>query len=103
MRVRARCDVCGDIDVTYDRLALFHCTTNGALHAAYRCDCGLIMTRALFIQIFAALSCVVTPIEWTLPAELHEPHSSLPTFTADDLIDFHLQLERIVTVEDLVR
>lgn len=103
MIVRAECDRCGPLSLFHDQISLFHCTTNGRLHCAYRCPCGQIMVRWLNIRIYAHLACVVTPIEWTLPAELFEDRERGPALTVLDLHAWHHQLDAISTVDDLVR
>lgn len=101
--IRARCDALGDFTLGYEQVQLFHCVTDGRLHCVFRCVCGELKVLWLVPQIYAQLACVIVPCEWTLPSELFEPHPTLPAFTVLDLLEWHFELDRVVTIADCIR
>lgn len=95
-RIKAECPRCGNVRLGPADVTVRVCRDDGA--GAYRFRCPTCATAALHEAspaICALLREAGCPEEaWSLPAELEERPIAGPRLTADDLLDFHLLLQR---------
>jgi hypothetical protein len=91
------CRDCGDVVVPIDRCELRRCDDDGAHSLTYRCGgCGLcdVVTQLYANEVSELIDAGLCVTAWQLPAELHEARFAGSSLTLDDLLDFHLLLER---------
>ena len=94
--LRAECACCGVVRVPVSDVTLRVCTDTARWSCCFPCPyCGLATTHetpdgALF-ELLAVGAVVQT---WQLPAELTEQRPFAPPITPDDVLDFHLLLQR---------
>ena len=93
--IRATCPTCGEVELTPDDIELRVCTHAPASY--YQFDCPL-CTEAIqkpaddrVVQLL--ISGGVSATVWELPDEVREDRNG-PPLSMDDLLDFHLLLER---------
>jgi len=69
------------------------CTSDGSGAYSFRCaGCGVAVSHPARPDVYELLiRAGCQHVEWTWPGELAERRSG-PSFTADDLLDFHLLL-----------
>ena len=96
-RVRVMCDDCGLVRVQLPNLKLRKCVDTGRWTCCFRCpSCGLATAQATnehsAIDLLTAIGVRVE--WWRLPRELFEAKVLSPALTLDDLLDFHLLLDR---------
>ncbi|HEX9775962.1 MAG TPA: hypothetical protein VGB83_10340 [Actinomycetota bacterium] len=100
--IEAICTKCGPVERTAHDFELAVCNHPGASYYAFTCpscDCRIQKPASdRVVELLIAEG--VTPVLWTLPEEMTEEHHGAP-FTVDDLLDFHLELERDDWVERL--
>jgi hypothetical protein len=95
--VMVTCRDCGDIVVAISRCELRRCDDDGTYSLAYRCSgCGHrdIVTSLHPHEIAELLEAGLHVVPWRLPHEVHEQRYAGPAITLDDLLDFHISLER---------
>jgi hypothetical protein len=92
--IRARCDRCGDIEMTTRDLTVRVCRDDGSGTYCFSCPrCRERGVRAAEPRVVELLVTSGVRLEtWSLPAELHEVRTG-PPITHDDLLDFHAILE----------
>ncbi len=95
-RIRVACARCGVIRVTLPELTLRMCVDDGSWSYCFRCpNCGLANAQETEATAITPLLAIGAPVQpWYLPTELTEEHGTEPELTLDDLLDFHLLLER---------
>jgi predicted RNA-binding Zn-ribbon protein involved in translation (DUF1610 family) len=93
--IKAECPDCGAVRLRVRDLTVRVCADNDRGSYRFRCpDCTISVIHDASPAICALLVSVGVEEEiWRLPAELDEAHPG-PAFTHDDLLDFHLLLER---------
>jgi rRNA maturation protein Nop10 len=93
--IKATCPVCGDVKLRSRDLTVRVCAETDEGTYGFACPrCGEPVDRAATPRILSLLvSAGVRTEVWHQPAELLEPHEG-PPISADDLLDFHLLLER---------
>jgi hypothetical protein len=102
--IRAQCPTCGDVRLTAGELTVRVCSDDD--HGSYRfrcpgCDAPVAKPASAHIVELLVSSGVRLEM-WRRPAELLEHHSG-PPLTPDDLLDFHVALERPDWLDELVR
>ena len=92
---RVKCTTCGEVVLGPEAIDLQWCSHQPASFFRYACPtCGEANTRPADGQIAKILVVAgVKPTYWHLPAEALESHDG-PPLTSDDILDFHLLLER---------
>lgn len=92
--IRATCRECGDVELGACDVVVRFCETNEAGTYVFRCPrCAHpVVHPADRSTIDLLLSSGVRLELWTLPSELVERRPQGPSFTHDDLIDFHEML-----------
>lgn len=102
--IRATCSGCGEVELTPDDIQLRVCTYAPASYYEFECPlCGEGVQKPADDRVVQLLiSGGVTASVWELPEEIREAHSG-PAFTFDDLLDFHLLLQRSDWFENLLR
>jgi predicted RNA-binding Zn-ribbon protein involved in translation (DUF1610 family) len=93
--IRARCPECGDVQLGVDDLTV-HVPDGERLGTyRFRCPhCDQTVTREATARIVQLLTDAgVNAEHWQWPAEQHEPRRG-PALTPDDLLDFHVLLQR---------
>jgi hypothetical protein len=103
-KVLATCDKCGHIEL--DELVVRRCVDTGQVDYRFRCPiCSMFAVKPLVPHVFELLMRAGAPLEqWTLPAELRErPGADVPPICADDLIDFHADLDKLPTADARAR
>jgi hypothetical protein len=94
--IKAECSSCGVVRLRAHDLTVRVCVDDES-QAAYRfrCPrCAVAVVHEASAAICALLVSVGVDEEaWHLPAELREQHDG-PALTSDDLLDFHLLLQR---------
>ncbi|HVL33644.1 MAG TPA: hypothetical protein VM600_08720 [Actinomycetota bacterium] len=102
--IRATCPTCGEVELTPDDIELRVCTHAPA--SFYQFDCPLcgdeIQKPADERVVQLLISGGVSASVWELPDEVREGRNG-PPLTVDDLLDFHLLLERSDWFDNLVR
>lgn len=93
--IRASCPTCGDVELTVEDVTVLVCADDNQGSYAFRCpECLLAVSKGAEPRIVDLLvSSGVRMTVWHLPAELSEVHLGDP-ISHDDLLDFHLLLER---------
>lgn len=90
---RVNCPGCGDVQVTSDDIIVRVCSDDERGSYNFRCpDCrGCVAKEASrrIVDLLVSAGCQFQV--WRLPAELTEAKIG-PTFTPDDMLDFHLLL-----------
>ncbi len=101
--IRAQCPSCGDVRLTAGDLIVRVCTDNGSGSYQFRCPgCDAPVAKPASSHIVELLvSSGVPLVMWRRPAELLEHHSG-PPLNPDDLLDFHVALERPDWLDELV-
>lgn len=94
--IRANCPACGDIQLTATELTVRVCADDDRGSYWFSCpECERPVTKDASPRIVELLvSSGVRKQVWRLPAEVREPHYCGAALTPDDLLDFHLLLER---------
>jgi hypothetical protein len=94
--IRANCPACGDIQLTATELTVRVCSDDDRGSYWFSCpECERPVTKDASPRIIELLvSSGVRKQVWRMPAEVREPHYSGDPLTPDDLLDFHLLLER---------
>ena len=95
--VMVTCRDCGDVVVPITRCQLRRCEDDGMHSLAYRCHrCGTcdVVPQLHADEIIELLDAGLVVVPWQLPAEAEEPHYNGSSLTLDDLLDFHLALDR---------
>lgn len=102
--IRASCPACGDVQLKAKDLGVRVCADTDQGSYAFRCpECGVAVARDASRRIVELLvSNGVRMDVWRFPAELDETHDG-PALCPDDLLDFHLHLQRDDWFEHLVR
>jgi hypothetical protein len=89
--IRATCGDCGDVELGTDDLVVRQRDDTASGTYVFRCpSCTLPVVRPAdppTIDLLVSSGCRLEL--WSPPAELTEPRPAGPTFTHDDLIDFH--------------
>ena len=93
--IKAECQSCGAVRLRVSDLTVRVCVDDDRGAYRFRCPhCASAVVHDATPAICALLVSVgVTEEVWSLPAELLEDHDG-PALTPDDLLDFHLFLER---------
>jgi hypothetical protein len=97
IRVRVECTDCGVVRVGFSDVTLRHCLDDELWSYCFRCpSCGLANACHSPSGAVATLVAVGATVQyWHLPTELFETHADGPPFTLDDVLDFHLLLDRL--------
>lgn len=92
--IKASCHDCGDVELKVDDLLVRVCTTDTQGTYVFRCPtCHMSVSKPAEPRIVDLLvASGVELVEWSMPAELNEPHQGAP-ISHDDLIDFHRLLQ----------
>ena len=94
-RIKAECPRCGPIRLCVDELTVRVCVDDG--HSAYRFRCPTCALAVVHDTTPAICSLLVSvgveEERWRLPPDLSVQHTG-PVLTPDDLLDFHLLLQR---------
>lgn len=100
--IRAQCPDCGDVQLTAEDLVVRVCADDESGSYAFHCpDCERPVSKVASERIVELLvSSGVQMQVWRRPLELSEPHIG-PPICFDDLLDFHLQLERADWFDEL--
>ena len=101
--IRANCPTCGDVQLTSNELTVRVCADDDRGSYWFCCpECERPVTKDASPRIIELLvSSGVRKQVWRMPAEVREPHYSGEALTPDDLLDFHLLLERDDWLTDL--
>jgi hypothetical protein len=93
--IRANCPTCGDVQLTAEDLTVRVCADDERGSYCFRCpDCQQAVAKEASRRIVDLLvSSGVRMQVWRLPAELSEARVG-PPLKPDDLLDFHLLLQR---------
>jgi len=93
--IKAECQSCGAVRLRVSDLTVRVCVDDERGAYRFRCPhCASAVVHDATAAICALLVSVGVEEEvWSLPAEFHEEHTG-PALTPDDLLDFHLFLER---------
>jgi hypothetical protein len=93
--IKAECPSCGAVRLRVNDLTVRVCVDDSRGTYLFRCPrCSSAVVHDATPAICALLVSVgVREEAWSLPAELRERHDG-PALTPDDLLDFHLFLER---------
>jgi predicted RNA-binding Zn-ribbon protein involved in translation (DUF1610 family) len=93
--VRATCPTCGDVELTVDDVSVQLCVTTAQATYSFVCPaCELIVNKEANGSVVESLTAAgARLLAWSMPAELDEPKSG-PRISHDDLLEFHLALER---------
>ena len=91
-----RCAECGELFVLSVALTVRACIDNQRWSYCFCCPCcGRATSHESDEPTVAPLIAIGVPVErWHLPAELGESRPGGPILTPDDLLDFHLFLQR---------
>ena len=105
--IRANCPTCGDVQLRANDLVVRVCSDDESGSYTFRCPtCAVAVAKGASKRIVDLLVSSGVRMEvWRLPAELSEPRIG-PQLQPDDLLDFHLMLERddwFSELQDLVR
>jgi len=103
-KFRMRCPTCGDMELAPEAIDLQWCSHAPASYYRYSCPgCGEGVSKPADGQTAQVLIAAgVRPKYWHMPAEAIEPHDGAP-ITLDDVLDFHLLLERDDWFESLTQ
>jgi rRNA maturation protein Nop10 len=92
--IKADCPECGVVRLGTGDVTVRVCTDDGSGAYSFRCDqCGSAVShpaRPDVVELLVRAGC--ERIRWHLPSELAERRGG-PSFTSDDLLDFHLLLK----------
>jgi len=93
--VRATCPTCGDVELDIANVQVQLCVSTNASTYSFLCPtCRLIVNKeATDIIVESLTKAGSRVVAWSLPAELSEPKIG-PPICHDDLLEFHLALER---------
>jgi hypothetical protein len=96
-QVRIECDDCGVVRVRVPELKLRCCLDTDVWACCFRCPlCGVATNQVTrdrsALDLLVAIGAQVE--YWRLPKEMAEAKVVAPALTLDDLLDFHLLLER---------
>jgi hypothetical protein len=102
--IRAQCPTCGDVRLTACDLTVRVCTDDDTGSYCFRCPtCEAPVSKPASGHIVELLVSSGVRLEmWRRPAELLERPGG-PPLTLDDLLDFHVLLQRDDWIEDLTR
>ncbi len=102
MNIRATCPGCGDVVVPRDDMQVRICADDRSGSYAFKCpSCANQIAREAEDRIVQLLLAGGVPMEvWHLPAELFESTDG-PAITHDDVLDFHLQLQKDNWFDDI--
>ena len=94
--IRANCPACGDIQLTAAELTVRVCSDDDRGSYWFSCpECERPVTKDASPRIIELLvSSGVRKQVWRLPAEMREAHYTGAPLSPDDILDFHLLLER---------
>ena len=100
--IKAECPECGAVRLRVPDLTVRVCVDDERGAYRFRCPrCEVAVVHEATSAICALLVSVGVREEvWRLPAELREQHRG-PVLTPDDLLDFHLLLQREDWADDL--
>ncbi len=103
--IRANCPTCGDVQLSSSELTVRVCADDDRGSYWFSCpECERPVTKDASPRIIELLvSSGVRKQVWRLPAELREGHYSGAPLTPDDILDFHLLLERGDWMRELER
>jgi hypothetical protein len=101
--IRAQCPSCGDVRLTAADLTVRVCSDDDRGSYQFRCPgCDAPVAKPASAHIVELLVSSGVRLEmWRRPAELLEARSG-PPLTPDDLLDFHVALERPDWMDELV-
>lgn len=101
--IEATCPNCGTVECTPDMFELAVCDHKEASFYTFTCpQCREHVQKHAESRVIELLIAEgVQPEMWSLPMEMLEDHAG-PPLTPDDLLDFHLVLERNDWFETLV-
>lgn len=93
--IRAQCPTCGDVRLTAADLTVRVCIDDDTGAYWFRCsECDAPVAKPASSHIVDLLVSSGVRLEmWRRPAELREPRTG-PALTHDDLLDFHVLLQR---------
>lgn len=93
--IRATCPTCGEVELTPDDIQLRVCTHAPASYYQFNCPlCHIEVQKPADDRVVQLLiSGGVAASVWELPEEFTEDRGG-PPLTMDDLLDFHLLLDR---------
>lgn len=93
--IRANCPTCGDVQLRATDLVVRVCSDDESGSYVFRCPtCAVAVAKGASKRIVDLLVSSGVRMEvWRLPAELRESRQG-PVLEPDDLLDFHLILER---------
>ena len=93
--IRASCPTCGDVELTSSDVTALVCSTTNEGSYAFRCPtCEVVVSKPAESRVVDLLvSTGVRLSVWQLPAELEEARNG-PPISYDDLLEFHLELQR---------
>ncbi len=93
--IRATCPTCGEVELTPEDIELRVCTQPSSSYYQFECPlCDEMIRKPADDRVVQLLiSGGVSATVWQLPDEVREQHDG-PSFTTDDLLDFHLLLEQ---------
>ena len=102
--IKATCPSCGEVELKPDDIELRVCTHAPASYYVFGCpSCRDPIQKPADDRVIQLLiSGGVRALVWELPSEVLEVHDG-PALTHDDLLDFHLLLERADWFEQLAR
>jgi hypothetical protein len=99
------CRDCGDVVVPINGCQLRRCDDDGVHSLAYRCRaCGNcdVVPQLYANEITELLDAGLSVVAWSLPAEVSEHRFAGASLSLDDLLDFHLLLERDTWYDSLL-
>jgi hypothetical protein len=101
--IRAQCPSCGDVRLTAADLTVRVCSDDDRGSYQFRCPgCDAPVAKPASAHIVELLVSSGVRLEmWRRPAELLEARSG-PPLTPDDLLDFHVALERPDWMDELL-
>jgi len=93
--IRATCPTCGDVQLKTSDVTVRVCADDNRGSYCFRCpDCGFGVAKEADSRIVDLLVSSGVRMEvWHMPAELWEPKAGT-RLSYDDLLDFHLLLQR---------
>lgn len=101
--IRAQCPDCGDVHLVADDLVVRVCADDESGAYTFQCpDCDRPVAKSASRRIVELLvSSGVEMQVWRRPLELDEHHDG-PAISPDELLDFHLGLQRDDWFDELV-
>ena len=96
--IKASCPCCGDVELTPAQVRLVVCSVSEWSYYAFGCStCGDEIRKPAGTEVQGLLRTGGVAVErWVVPAEALEEHTG-PAITYDDVLDFALRLESLVT------